>query len=135
MARIEFSNSKNITVAKIFEDWFVMWNINNPDIPIIEYKGNRYISILDAINPTPVHYSVWFNKDKNYYILRLYYLNHLDVNEVNMLISNLNIIRIESTYITDDEGEVTDNYIAVDIKVTLDTPNGDIPDVNDKPIF
>lgn len=124
-----------LTIANIFDDWFVFNNNTNPDIPTVIYKDKRYISILDAIVPTPIRYCVWFNKYKGCYILRLYYINHLHIDDINMLVNNYDIIRFGVANIIDADGCVDSSYIAVDISVSVDCPNGETPKVSDEPAF
>lgn len=133
--RIVFDDSKNITIANLFDDWFVMINNQNPNIPTITYHDKHYISILDAINPTPVKWCVWFNKQKRCYILRLYYLGFINNNKAAMLLYNYNVIRFKATNTIDIDGSVNSNYIAVDIKVCVDIINDITPRVADEPAF
>lgn len=133
--RIVFDDSKDITIANLFNDWFVMINNQNPNIPTIIYHDKRYISISDAINPIPVKWCVWFNKQKGYYILRLYYLGHIANEDAAMLLYNYNIIRFQATNIIDIDGSVDSSYIAVDIKVSVDIIDGITPQVSDEPAF
>lgn len=133
--RIVFDDSKNITIANLFNDWFVMINNQNPNIPTIIYHDKRYISISDAINPIPVKWCVWFNKQKGCYILRLYYLGFIDNDDAAMLLYNYNVIRFKATNIIDTDGSVNSSYIAVDIKVSVDIIDGITPQVSDEPAF
>lgn len=133
--RIVFDDSKNITIANLFNDWFVMINNQNPDIPTITYHDKRYISISDAINPIPVKWCVWFNKQKGCYILRLYYLGHIANEDAAMLLYNYNVIRFQATNIIDIDGSVDSSYIAVDIQVSVDIIDGITPQVSDEPAF
>ena len=133
--RIVFDDSKNITIANLFDDWFVMINNQNPNIPTITYHNKNYISILDAIHPTPVKWCVLFNKQKGYYILRLYYLGFINNNKVAMLLYNYNVIRFKATNTIDIDGSVNSSYIAVDIKVSVDIIDYITPQVADEPAF
>lgn len=133
--RIVFDDSKNITIANLFNDWFVMMNNQNPNIPTITYHDKHYISISDAINPIPVKWCVWFNKQKGCYILRLYYLGFIDNDDATMLLYNYNVIRFKATNIIDIDGSVDSSYIAVDIKVSINCFNGETPKVSDEPAF
>ena len=92
--RIVFDDSKNITIANLFNDWFVMINNQNPNIPTIIYHDKCYISISDAINPIPVKWCVWFNKQKGCYILRLYYLGFINDDDAAMLLYNYNLFHL-----------------------------------------
>lgn len=130
------AESKNeLTIANIFDDWYVMSNNCNPNIPTIEYKDKRFISVLDAIDTVPDKWSVWFNKDKNCYVLRLYYLGHLSYQSVAVLIHKYNVIRFEATYQADCDGVPDGVYIAVDIKVSVNCINGELPQVAEKPAW
>ena len=133
--RIVFNDSKNITIANLFNDWFVMINNKNTNIPTIIYHNKRYISISDAINPIPVKWCVWFNKQKGCYILRLYYLGFIDNYDAEMLLYNYNVIRFKATNIIDIDGSVNSSYIAVDIQASVDIINGITPQVSDEPAF
>ena len=133
--RIVFDDSKNITITNLFNDWFVMINNKNPNIPTITYHDKHYISILDAIHPTPVKWCVWFNKQKGCYILRLYYLGFINNNKAAMLLYNYNVIRFKATNTIDIDGSVNSSYIAVDIKVSVDIIDGITPQVADEPAF
>lgn len=130
--RIVFDDSKNITIANLFNDWFVMINNQNPNIPTITYHDKRYISISDAINPIPVKWCIWFNKQKGCYILRLYYLGFIDNNDAAMLLHNYNVIRFKATNIINIDGSINSSYIAVDIKVSVDIIDGITPQVANK---
>ena len=127
--RIVFNDSKNITIANLFNDWFVMINNQNPNIPTIIYHDKRYISISDAINSIPVKWCVWFNKQKGCYILRLYYLGFIDNDDAAMLLYNYNVIRFKATNIINIDGSINSSYIAVDIKVSVDIIDGITPQV------
>lgn len=133
--RIVFDDSKNITIANLFNDWFVMINNQNPNIPTITYHNKRYISISDAINPIPVKWCVWFNKQKGCYILRLYYLGFINNNKAAMLLYNYNVIRFKATNTIDIDDSVNSSYIAVDIQVSVDIIDGITPQVADEPAF
>ena len=133
--KIVFDDSKNITITNLFNDWFVMINNKNPNIPTITYHDKHYISILDAIHPTPVKWCVWFNKQKGCYILRLYYLGFINNNKAAMLLYNYNVIRFKATNTIDIDGSVNSSYIAVDIKVSVDIIDGITPQVADEPAF
>lgn len=133
--RIVFDDSKNITIANLFNDWFVMINNQNSNIPTITYHDKHYISILDAINPIPVKWCVWFNKQKGCYILRLYYLGFINNDDAAMLLYNYNVIRFKATNIIDIDGSVDSSYIAVDIQVSVDIIDGITPQVSDEPAF
>ena len=133
--RIVFDDSKNITITNLFNDWFVMINNKNPNIPTITYHDKHYISILDAIHPTPVKWCVWFNKQKGCYILRLYYLGFINNNKAAMLLYNYNVIRFKATNTIDIYLSVNSSYIAVDIKISVDIIDGITPQVADEPAF
>lgn len=133
--RIVFDDSKDITIANLFNDWFVMTNNQNPNIPTITYHDKNYISISDAINPIPVKWCIWFNKQKGCYILRLYYLGFINNDDAAMLLYNYNVIRFKATNIIDIDGSVDSSYIAVDIKVSVDIIDGITPQVSDEPAF
>ena len=133
--RIVFDDNKNITIAKLFDDWFVMINNQDSNILTITYHDKYYISILDAINPIPVKWCVWFNKQKGCYVLRLYYLGFIDNNDTAMLLYNYNVIRFKATNTINMDGSVNSNYIAVDIKASVDIIDYITPSVADKPAF